>query len=138
MVTYFKFPDGIISAWEFQLEMTYTLSTLEASTVKQAMNETYTNPQTIKIHLSYAYYREKIIIQKSWELQETSGTLCLEHLQAFFSPAYNIFRGIGIGVFSSAWLIDNPFSLRTIKDIGDIWINLQAIVNISHLFVSSW
>lgn len=56
MATYFKLPDGIISAWEFQLEMTYTLSALKSSTAKQTMNETHTNPQAIKIHLSYAYY----------------------------------------------------------------------------------
>lgn len=31
--------------------MTYTLSTLKESTAEQTMNETHTNPQTIKIHL---------------------------------------------------------------------------------------
>lgn len=59
MATYFKFPDGIISAWEFQLEMTYTLSTLKGSAAKQTMNETHTNPQAIEIHPLYAYYRKK-------------------------------------------------------------------------------
>lgn len=59
MATYFKFPDGIISAWEFQLEMTYTLSTLKESTAKRTVNETHTNPQAVKIHLSCAYYGKK-------------------------------------------------------------------------------
>lgn len=59
MATYFKSPDGIISAWEFQLEMTYTLSTLKGSAAKQTMNGTHTNPQAIKIHLLYAYYGQK-------------------------------------------------------------------------------
>lgn len=68
MATYFKFPDGIISAWDFQLEMTDTLSTLTGSAAKQAMNETHTNPQAIEIHLLYAYYGKKIITQKPWEL----------------------------------------------------------------------
>lgn len=52
MATYFKFPDGIISVWEFQLKMTYILSALKGSTAKQAVNETHTNPQATKIHLS--------------------------------------------------------------------------------------
>lgn len=43
MATYFKFPDGIISAGEFQLKMTYTLSTLKDSTAKQTVNEMHTN-----------------------------------------------------------------------------------------------
>lgn len=68
MATYFKFPDGIISAWEFQLEMTYTLATLKGSAAKQTLNEIHTSPQAIETHLLYAYYREKVIIQKPWEL----------------------------------------------------------------------
>lgn len=59
MATYFKFPDGIVSAWEFQLEMTYTLSTLKGSAAKWTMNEIHTNLQGIKIHLLYAYYGKK-------------------------------------------------------------------------------
>lgn len=86
MATYFKFPDGIISSWEFQLEMTYTHSTLKGSTAKQTLNGIHTNSQTIKIHLSNAYY-EKNVIQKSWKLQETNSRVCLLYLQKYnFSP----------------------------------------------------
>lgn len=56
--TYFKFPGGIISVWEFQLEMTYTLSTLKESAAKQTMSETHTNAQAIQIYFLYAYYRK--------------------------------------------------------------------------------
>lgn len=59
MATYFKFPDGIISAREFQLEMTYTLPPLKGSVAKQTINAIHTNPLAIKIHLSYVYYGEK-------------------------------------------------------------------------------
>lgn len=72
MATYFKFPDGIISSWEFQLEMTYTHSTLKGSTAKQTLNGIHTNSQTIKIHLSNAYY-EKNVIQKSWKLKKQTA-----------------------------------------------------------------
>lgn len=67
MATYFKFPNDIISAWKFQLEMTYTLSTLKGNIAKQTMNEIQTKSEAIKIHFFYVYYRHKTIIQKPWE-----------------------------------------------------------------------
>lgn len=130
----FKFPDGIISAWEFQLEMTYTLSTLKGSAAKQTMNGTHASPQAIKIHLLYAYYGKKKSSRSLGSFKKQAADCAWSICKLFCFPHIHCLpRGQALwvqlsseddGLIVPCFLQETHISYnhRTLRDIGDILV----------------